>query len=87
MRSFLQFVKFFYTCYRRVTARCNTSHPGRYIRWCRSRVSLLRSAVAVRFQPFPDPARDIFAGGVFQAGDIVQVVVIQLLVDRLETGF
>ena len=41
----------------------------------------------LRLQPFPDPARDIFAGGVFQAGYIVQVVMIQLLVDGLEAAF
>ena len=32
----------------------------------------------------PDPLRQVFAGGVFQAGDIVQVVVVEALVDRFE---
>ena len=36
------------------------------------------------FQSFPDPARYGLAGGVFQAGDLIQVVVVQLLVDRFK---
>ena len=32
----------------------------------------------------PDPLGEILAGGVFQAGDIVQVVVVEALVDRFE---
>ena len=32
----------------------------------------------------PDPLGQHFAGWVFQAGDVVQVVVVELLVDRFE---
>lgn len=35
----------------------------------------------------PDPLRDDFAGGVFQARDFVQVVVIKLLIQWFEDGF
>ena len=35
----------------------------------------------------PDPLGQHFAGGVFQAGDVVEVVVIQALVERLEDRF
>jgi len=37
-----------------------------------------------RLDLVPDPLGDHFAGGVFKARDVVQVVVVQLLVDRLE---
>lgn len=36
------------------------------------------------FDLLPDPLGQHFAGGVFQAGDVVQVVVVELFVDRLE---
>lgn len=32
----------------------------------------------------PDPAREIFAGRIFQAGDLVQIVMIELIVGGLE---
>lgn len=37
-----------------------------------------------RLDLVPDPLGDHFAGGVFQPGDVVQVVVVQLIIDRLE---
>ena len=38
------------------------------------------------FEALPDPASDDFAGGVFEAGDVVEVVVVELLVERAEGG-
>lgn len=35
----------------------------------------------------PDPFRQVLAGRVFKTGDVVQVVVIQSLVKRLENSF
>ena len=35
----------------------------------------------------PDPFGDDFAGGVFQTGDIVQIVMVELLVEWLEDRF
>jgi len=40
-----------------------------------------------RLQFFPDPASDIFAGGIFQSWNVVQVVVVQLIVDGFEALF
>ena len=40
-----------------------------------------------RFDLLPDPLGQHFAGWVFKAGDLVQVVVIESFVDRLEDGF
>lgn len=37
-----------------------------------------------RLELLPDPAAEVFAGGVFQAWNIVQIIVVELLVDRLE---
>ena len=37
-----------------------------------------------RLEVFPDPAGDIFAGGVVESGNVVQVVVIQLFEDGFE---
>ena len=37
-------------------------------------------------QSLPDPAGKVFAGGVFQAWNIVQVVVIKLIVNGFEGG-
>ena len=37
-----------------------------------------------RLELLPDPAAEVFAGGILQAGYIVQIVVVELLVDRLE---
>jgi len=34
----------------------------------------------------PDPLGEVFAGGVVEAGQIVQVIVIETLVERLEDG-
>jgi len=39
------------------------------------------------FDLLPDPLGQHFAGWVFKAGDLVQVVVIESFVDRLEDGF
>ncbi|MCY1308293.1 hypothetical protein D9M71_704640 [compost metagenome] len=38
------------------------------------------------FELLPDPFGEDFAGGVFQAGDLIEVVVVELLVERLEDG-
>ena len=38
----------------------------------------------LRSQVFPNPDRDVFAGGVFQAGDFVEITVIELFPERLE---
>jgi hypothetical protein len=38
------------------------------------------------FEAFPDPAGEDFAGGVFEAGDVVEVVVVELVVERAESG-
>ncbi len=40
-----------------------------------------------RLQLVPDPFRQVLAGGVFQTGNVVQIVVIQTLVERFEDGF
>ena len=37
-----------------------------------------------RFEFLPDPLRQVLAGRVFQAGNVVQVVVVETLIDRLE---
>lgn len=37
-----------------------------------------------RFGLLPDPDSQIFAGGIFQAGDVVEVMVIQALVNGFE---
>ena len=37
-----------------------------------------------RLELFPEPLGDDFAGGIFQAGNVIEVVVIQLLIERLE---
>lgn len=37
-----------------------------------------------RLELLPDPAAEVLAGGVFQAGNVVQVVVVELIVDRFE---
>ena len=37
-----------------------------------------------RFEFLPDPLRQVLAGGIFQAWDVVQVVVVESFVDRLE---
>lgn len=37
-----------------------------------------------RLQSLPDPAGQVFAGGVLQSLDVVEVVVVQPVVDRLE---
>mgnify|MGYP003363662242 CR=1 FL=1 len=39
-----------------------------------------------RFERLPDPFGEHFAGGIFQAGNLIEVVVIELLVKRLEDG-
>lgn len=39
-----------------------------------------------RLELLPDPDRKAFAGGVFQPFDIVEIVVVQAVVDRLEGG-
>ena len=39
------------------------------------------------FELLPDPLDEDFAGWVFQARDVVEVVVIQLFIERLEDGF
>ena len=41
----------------------------------------------VGFQTLPDPPRDIFAGGVFESADVVEVVMIQLIINRFEGAF
>ena len=38
-------------------------------------------------QTFPDPAREVFARRVFQAFDLVQVIVIEPFQDRVESRF
>ena len=38
------------------------------------------------FEALPDPAGEDFAGGVFEAGDVVEVVVVELVVERAEGG-
>ena len=38
------------------------------------------------FEALPEPAGDDFAGGVFEAGDVVEVVVVELVYEGLE-GF
>ena len=38
-------------------------------------------------QPFPNPLREVFAGRVLKAFYVVQVVVIELLVERLKDPF
>jgi hypothetical protein len=38
----------------------------------------------LRFEALPEPASDVFAGGVFEAGDLVEVVVIELVFEGLE---
>ena len=40
-----------------------------------------------RFELLPDPFGDNFAGGVFQTGNIVQIVMVELLVEWLEDRF
>ena len=40
----------------------------------------------VGFEPGPDPAGDILAGGVVQAGNVVEVVVVQLFEHGFECG-
>lgn len=35
----------------------------------------------------PDPDREIFAGGIFQAVNIIEVVVIKLIIDRCKSSF
>ena len=39
-----------------------------------------------RLEPVPDPAGDIFTGWIFQSWNVVQIIVIQLVVDRFEAG-
>ena len=36
------------------------------------------------FETLPDPAGEDFAGWVFEAGDVVEVVVVELIVERTE---
>jgi hypothetical protein len=38
------------------------------------------------FEPVPYPARDIFTGGILQPGNVVEVVVVELIVDGFEAG-
>ena len=38
------------------------------------------------FEPLPNPAGDILAGWIFQACDVVEIVVVQLIVEGLEGG-
>src|SRR5881397_4389340 len=40
--------------------------------------------VQLRFQPVPDPHRQDLGCGILESGDVVQIVVIELIVDRLE---
>lgn len=35
-------------------------------------------------EPLPDPACQVFAGGIFQTLDLIQIMMIELLVERLE---
>src|SRR5436190_24382967 len=37
-----------------------------------------------RFQPFPDPYRDVFAGWIFQTGNFIEITVIELFPEGLE---
>lgn len=39
------------------------------------------------FEMAPDPAGEVFAGGVFEAGDVVEVAVVELVVEGAEGGF
>ena len=39
-----------------------------------------------RFQLFPDPRGDDFARGIFEAGNLVEVMMVQLFPQRLERG-
>ena len=38
-----------------------------------------------RFQAVPNPGRDIFAGRVFEAGNVVKIIMIKLIEDGLES--
>src|SRR5579862_3064643 len=40
----------------------------------------------LRLEPPPDPSRDVFACGVFQSGDFVEVMMVKFLPERLEGG-
>ena len=38
----------------------------------------------IRLEPVPDPFGQALAGRVLEAGDVVQIVMVQLVVERLE---
>ena len=40
----------------------------------------------LRFEFRPDPAGDVFAGGIFEAGDFVEEAVVELVFERFEEG-
>ncbi len=51
-------------------------------RWCKFRGRGPWRVPATAAELLPDPAAEVFAGGVFQAWNIVQIIVVELLVDR-----
>src|SRR5690554_2499727 len=79
----------------RLMLRCNNRSSGRSD-WTSSPVAASRCAGLMhhhfrqqrqcRLQPVPDPHRQSLAGGILQALDVIQVMMVQLLVQRLERG-